>query len=55
MAAQRSLEKLQSSHIDLYQVHWPSPRVPIEEAMREAEEALSRHELASSQWSTTLR
>jgi diketogulonate reductase-like aldo/keto reductase len=73
-AAQRSLENLQCSYIDMYLIHWPNPRVPIKETMRameklvddgkvryigvsnfslshlkEAEEALSRHELISNQ------
>ncbi|MGA2239715.1 MAG: aldo/keto reductase [Candidatus Bathyarchaeia archaeon] len=73
-AAQRSLAKLQCDYIDLYQIHWPNPLVPIKETMRameklvddgkvryigisnfslsqtkEAEEALSKHELASNQ------
>src|SRR5437868_1520455 len=26
-----SLRRLQTDHIDIYQVHWPDPRVPIEE------------------------
>jgi diketogulonate reductase-like aldo/keto reductase len=32
-AAQRSLERLQYSYIDLYQIHWPNPLVPIKENM----------------------
>jgi diketogulonate reductase-like aldo/keto reductase len=36
-AAQRSLEKLQCSYIDLYQIHWPNPLVPIKETMRAME------------------
>jgi diketogulonate reductase-like aldo/keto reductase len=28
-----SLQRLGTSHIDLYQVHWPNPRIPIEETM----------------------
>jgi len=38
-SAQRSLEKLQSSYIDLYQIHYPSPLglVPIKETMRAME------------------
>ncbi|MDQ3814912.1 MAG: aldo/keto reductase [Armatimonadota bacterium] len=37
-ACARSLERLQTDHIDLYQIHWPagtwnSPQVPIEETM----------------------
>lgn len=79
-AAQRSLEKLQCSYIDLYQIHWPNARVPIKETMRameklvddgtiryigvsnfslsqmkEAEEALSKHELVSNQVEYSLR
>lgn len=36
-AAQRSLERLQCSYIDLYQIHWPNPIVPIKETMRAME------------------
>src|SRR5580692_6865530 len=32
-AADRSLQKLQTDHIDLYQLHWPNYTVPIEETM----------------------
>jgi len=32
-AAERSLERLQCSYIDLYQIHWPNPLVPIKETM----------------------
>lgn len=37
-----SLQRLHTDYIDLYQVHWPDPLVPIEEtaaAMRELQEA----------------
>ena len=79
-AAQRSLEKLRCGYIDLYQIHWPNPLVPIKETMRameklvddgkvrhigvsnfslsqmkEAEEALSKHELASNQVQYSLK
>jgi diketogulonate reductase-like aldo/keto reductase len=32
-AANRRLQRLGTDHIDLYQLHWPSPNVPIEETM----------------------
>jgi diketogulonate reductase-like aldo/keto reductase len=79
-AAQRSLEKLRCDYIDLYQIHWPNPIVPIKETMRameklvdegkvryigvsnfslsqmkEAEEALSKHELVSNQVEYSLK
>lgn len=36
-AADRSLKNLKCSYIDLYQIHWPNPRVPIEETMKAME------------------
>ena len=33
-AAEGSLRRLGTDYIDLYQVHWPNPVIPIEEAMR---------------------
>ncbi len=30
----RSIERLRVSAIDLYQVHWPNPQIPINETMR---------------------
>lgn len=32
-AFDKSLARLGTKHIDLYQVHWPNPRVPIQETM----------------------
>jgi aryl-alcohol dehydrogenase-like predicted oxidoreductase len=32
-AAERSLERLGTNHIDLYQIHWSNPQVPIEETL----------------------
>ncbi len=37
-AAENSLHRLGIDYIDLYQVHWPSSSVPIEETMRAMEE-----------------
>ena len=37
-SADKSLEKLGTDYIDLYQIHWPNARVPIEETMRAMEE-----------------
>jgi diketogulonate reductase-like aldo/keto reductase len=79
-AAQRSLEKLRTGYVDLYQIHWPNPMVPIKETMsameklvdegkvryigvsnfslsqmKEAEEALSKHELVSNQVEYSLK
>ena len=38
-AAEQSLKQLGTDYIDLYQLHWPNPSVPIEETM-EAMESL---------------
>jgi len=32
-AAERSLERLATDCIDLYQIHWPNPSIPIEETL----------------------
>jgi len=37
-AAERSLRRLGTDHIDLYQLHWPNLTIPIEEPMRGMEE-----------------
>jgi len=37
-AAERSLRRLGTDHIDLYQLHWPNLVIPIEEPMRGMEE-----------------
>jgi diketogulonate reductase-like aldo/keto reductase len=36
-AAENSLKRLRCSYIDLYQIHWPNRRVPIEETMKAME------------------
>jgi diketogulonate reductase-like aldo/keto reductase len=73
-SCESSLKRLETNYIDLYQVHWPNPSIPISETMkamehlaaegkirhigvsnfsvqqtREAQEALSKHSLASNQ------
>ncbi|MDA4124820.1 MAG: aldo/keto reductase [Thaumarchaeota archaeon] len=37
-ACEGSLRRLDTSYIDLYQVHWPNPSVPIKETMAAMEE-----------------
>src|SRR5467141_2041641 len=36
-SAKRSLERLRMKEMDLYQLHWPNPRVPIVETMKAME------------------
>jgi diketogulonate reductase-like aldo/keto reductase len=44
-AFNKSLRRLQTSYIDLYQVHWPNPRVPIAETMGAMEQLVSEGKL----------
>ncbi|MEK7341799.1 MAG: aldo/keto reductase, partial [Candidatus Binatota bacterium] len=41
-AADNSLKRLGTDYIDLYQIHWPDPSVPITETMRAMEELADR-------------
>jgi diketogulonate reductase-like aldo/keto reductase len=41
-AADASLRTLDTSHIDLYQIHWPNSRVPIQETMHAMETLVDR-------------
>ena len=36
-AAEQSLRRLNIAKIDLYQIHWPNPRIPLSETMRAME------------------
>jgi len=40
-----SLRRLGTSYIDLYQVHWPNPRVPIQETMSAMEQLVGEGKL----------
>jgi diketogulonate reductase-like aldo/keto reductase len=42
MAADKSLERLGTDYIDLYQLHWPNCTVPIDETMGAMEELVDR-------------
>jgi diketogulonate reductase-like aldo/keto reductase len=41
-AADNSLKRLKCSYIDLYQVHWPNPRIPIKETMKAMEKLVEK-------------
>jgi diketogulonate reductase-like aldo/keto reductase len=41
-AAEASLRRLDTSYIDLYQIHWPNSYVPIQETMRAMEALVDR-------------
>jgi len=45
-AAERSLRRLFTDHIDLYQIHWPNPSVPIEETLRAMSKLMSDGKIA---------
>jgi diketogulonate reductase-like aldo/keto reductase len=36
-SCRRSLERLQLKYVDLYMVHWPNPRIPLQETMKATE------------------
>jgi len=44
-AAEASLNRLKTDVIDLYQIHWPNDRVPIEETMRAMETLADRGQI----------
>jgi len=41
-SCENSIRRLGVEHIDLYQLHWPSDQVPIEETMKAMEELVAR-------------
>ena len=41
MACDRSLKRLGITSIDLYQIHWPNPRIPIRETMGAMQELVT--------------
>jgi len=47
MALEKSLERLELSYVDLYQIHFPNSSVPIRETMGAMEEMLERGKIRS--------
>lgn len=41
-ACRGSLERLGTAYVDLYQVHWPNPQVPVRETMRAMERLVAQ-------------
>src|SRR5258708_34531113 len=52
-AAERSLRRLGTDHIDLYQLHWPNLAIPIGEPMRGMEELVDADK--TSAWGKNAR
>ena len=46
-ALENSLKRLGTSYIDLYQVHWPNPLVPIEKTMKVLEKLWSEGKISA--------
>ena len=40
-SCESSLKRLRTSYVDLYQVHWPNSRIPIQDTMRAMEKLLA--------------
>lgn len=46
-AAESSLRRLKTERIDLYQIHWPNPTIPISETMRAMEKLVSEGKIGN--------
>src|SRR2546422_3165186 len=46
-ALRQSLQRLRLDYVDLYQIHWPNPTVPISETMSAMEELLAQGKIMS--------
>jgi len=41
LSCEASLKRLKTNYVDLYQVHWPNPRIPIGETMKAMEKLIA--------------
>ena len=50
-AVEDSLRRLQTDHIDLYQIHWPDPETPAEETVRALDDLVKSGKIRYFGWS----